>query len=240
VRGCLQTWVHSILPSSNKFCQMQHSSSSYLSQDDSCQSECTPRDQDSYRKNRAVINSPENRKKRGRFFAIFGKSNLENIENEPSHFEMSQEDSSQYSSSQFSQDFTDRLGGLSMKASQDPCSHSYDSRSITSADGNSFPFGSNSNSSISNRVCKFNPPSTMKVPPLSQIRSTSNREIPFISTSSSRRMSSESQPNGVNSKSLLPEDNRKQITIAPAIENPFIKEDIFLKDSKTTNRRKSM
>jgi hypothetical protein len=220
---------------------MQHSSSSYLSQDDSYQSECTPRDQDSYRKNRAVINSPENRKKRGRFFAIFGKSNSENIENEPSHFEMSQEDSSQYSSSQFSQDFTDRLGGLSMKASQDPCSHSHDSRSIASADGNSFPFGSNSNSSISNRAFKFNPPSAMKVPPLSQIRPSSNRDIPLISTSLSRRTSSESQPNGVNSKSLLPEDNRKQITIAPAIENPFFKEDNFFhRDAKTANRRKSM
>lgn len=219
---------------------MQHSTSSFLSQDDSHQSECTPRDQDSYRKNRAVINSPENRKKRGRFFAIFGKSNSENIENEPSHFEMSQEDSSQYSSSQFSQDFTDRLGGLSMKASQDPFSHSHDSRSVTSADGNSFPFGSNSNSSISNRAYKFNPPSIMKVPPLSQIRSNSNRETPYYSTSSSRRISSESQSNGVGVKSLLPEDNRKQITIAPAIENPFVKDDNLNKEAKITNRRKSM
>jgi hypothetical protein len=46
---------------------------SFLSQDDSRDSECTPRDHDGYRNDQ----SPRNRKKRGRFFAIFGKSNAE-------------------------------------------------------------------------------------------------------------------------------------------------------------------
>jgi hypothetical protein len=53
---------------------MHVNTNSFLSQDDSRESECTPRDQEGYRNDQS---SPRNRKKRGRFFAIFGKSNAE-------------------------------------------------------------------------------------------------------------------------------------------------------------------
>ena len=165
---------------------MQLNGGSYFSQDDSYESGCTPRNQDRHGK----INSPQNRKKRGRFFAIFGKSNAENIETEPSHFASSQDDSNQFS--QFSQDFTERLGGLSMKASQDHTSYSDDSRSMFSSDGggNSYPFGSNSNSAVSNRASKFTPFSSMKAP-LSQSKFSTNREVPLFSSSSTSAKRSE-------------------------------------------------
>lgn len=220
--------------------EMQPSCSSFCSQDDSYQSECTPRDQDSYQQSYAMMNSPENRKKRGRFFAIFGKSNAENLEIEPSHFNMSQDDSNKFSSSQFSQDFTDRLGCLSMKTSQDHW-YSHDSRSAFSGDGNSFPFGSNSNSSISNRNGKLNPMSTMKnPPPLSQSRLNSNREVPLYLSSSSKRTSSEALSSAANTIIQPSDSNRRQIAIAPAIENPFIKDESCSKNVKKSKmKRKS-
>lgn len=91
---------------------MYHSNSaSFLSQDDSRESGNTPSEHYQQHNHNEAAYSPQNKKKRGRFFAIFGKSNAENrLDNEPSHFNMSQDDSNQNSLSQFSQDFSDRLG----------------------------------------------------------------------------------------------------------------------------------
>ena len=168
--------------------------------EDSCQSDCTPRGEDCHRRSLGTGHSPGNKKKRGRFYAIFGKSNAEIEENDGNHFELSQDDSNHCSFSQISEDFTERLGGLTVKASQDQCSS-------LSNDGNSFPFGSNANF---HKSSKLNQPSGMKA---SQSRFYSNREVP--PTFSSRRSSTESlQP---------PEINRRQISIAPAVENPFMR-----------------
>ena len=212
----------------------------FFSQDDSYEGGCTPRDQSSHRNENMMTNSPHNRKKRGRFFAIFGKSNAENVEIEPSHFIMSQDDSNQRSLSQFSHDFTERLGGLSMKASQDQFNYSDDSRSNFSTDGNLNLFGSNSNSSMANRNSKFVPFSTMKAPQQSQSRFSTNREVPLFSIASKRpSSSSEGQgqghghaasssssgcgttTNGSASGTLPIECSQKQIIIPPAIDNPF-------------------
>lgn len=168
--------------------------------DDSCQSDCTPRVEDSHRRSLGTGHTPGNRKKRGRFYAIFGKSNAEIDDNEGNHFELSQDDSNQCSFSQISEDFTERLGGLTVKASQDQCS-------TMSNEGNSFPFGSSTNF---HKSSKFSQSSGMKA---SQSRFCSNREVP--PTLSSRRSATESL--------LPPEINRRQISIAPAVENPFLR-----------------
>lgn len=225
---------------------MKLSGGSFFSQDDSYDSGCTPNDQDTHKRDDAVMTSPQNRKKRGRFFAIFGKSNAENVEVEPSHFDMSQDDSNQRSLSQFSYDFNERLGGLSMKASQDLASHQDDSRSNFACDENSYQFGSNSNSSSSNRTGKFIPFSTMKTPSLSQPRFSTNREMgPFLN-SYTKRQSSEVQSNSSNGMAVAPapgpESSHRQILIAPAVENPFtLKRGNLSRDTdKSKVRRKSM
>lgn len=222
---------------------MKLSSSSFLSQDDSHDSGCTPSDQDAPKYNDAAMISPQNRKKRGRFFAIFGKSNAENNETEPSHFNMSQDDSNQRSLSQFSYDFTERLGGLSMKASQDISNYPDYSRSNFSCDESSYQLGSNSNSSISNRTSKFIPFSTVNAPSICQSRFSTNREVPIFSTSNWKRPTSESQPSSSSEMAvaLAPQTSQKQITIAPAIINPFIreKENLLRGSNHSKSRRKS-
>lgn len=199
---------------------------SFLSQDDSCPSECTPRDQNSLRRSSATIYSPENRKKRGRFFAIFGKSNAESTSIEPSHFEMSQDDSNQFPFSQFSQDFTDRLGGLSMKASQDNFSQSCEARSAMTNDGNSFPFGSNASSTTSYVNYKLNPPSSVKAPPHSRSRFNQNqnqsREVLTMPSSSSKVNYIREISNGAEMKGNAFENDCQRIIIPASIENPFL------------------
>lgn len=195
---------------------------SFLSQDDSCPSECTPRDQNSLRRSSATIYSPEIRKKRGRFFAIFGKSNAESNCTEPSHFELSQDDSNQFPFSQFSQDFTERLGGLSMKASQDNFSQSCDARSALLQDGNSFPFGSNASSTMSCVNFKLNPPSTVKAPLNPRSRLNPTCDAPQIPSSSSKS----NCPREVSTSSLrkgnVSENDCQKIVIPSPIENPFL------------------
>jgi hypothetical protein len=192
---------------------------SFLSQDDSCPSECTPRDQNSLRRSSATIYSPEIRKKRGRFFAIFGKNNAESNCTEPSHFELSQDDSNQFPFSQFSQDFTERLGGLSMKASQDNFSQSCDARSALLQDGNSFPFGSNASSTMSCVNFKLNPPSsTVKAPLNSRSRLNPTRDAPQTSSSNCPREVSTSTL----MKGSISENDCQKIVIPSSIENPFL------------------
>ena len=196
---------------------------SFLSQDDSCPSDCTPRDQNSLRRSSATIYSPENRKKRGRFFAIFGKSNAESNCSEPSHFELSQDDSNQFPFSQFSQDFTERLGGLSMKASQDNFSQSCDARSALLQDGNSFPFGSNASSSMSCVNFKLNPPSsTVKAPLNSRSRLNQTRDAPQSSSSSSKPNCVREVPTSSLMKGSFSENDCQKIVIPSSIENPFL------------------
>ena len=222
---------------------MKLSTGSFLSQDDSNDSGCTPNDRDVHKYNDAAMVSPQNKKKRGRFFAIFGKSNADNNETEPSHFNMSQDDSNQRSLSQFSYDFTERLGGLSMKASQDFSTHPDNSRSNFSYDENSHQIGSNSNSSISNRTSKFIPFSTVNASSICQTRFSTNREVPVFSTSNWKRPSSELQPNSSNeiAAALAPQNSQKQITIAPAITNTFLreKENLSRYSNQLKLRRKS-
>lgn len=195
---------------------------SFLSQDDSCPSECTPRDQNSLRRSSATIYSPEIRKKRGRFFAIFGKSNAESNCSEPSHFELSQDDSNQFPFSQFSQDFTERLGGLSMKASQDNFSQSCDARSALLQDGNSFPFGSNASSSMSCVNFKLNPPSTVKAPLNSRSRLNQTRDAPQSSSSSSKPICVREASTSSLMKGSVSENDCQKIVIPSSIENPFL------------------
>lgn len=209
---------------------MHLNSNSFLSQDDSHESGCTPRDHD-----RQDQSSPRNRKKRGRFFAIFGKSNAaeERVEDEPSHFAMSQDDSNQCSLSQFSQDFGDRIAALSMK-SQDYNYSDNDSRSALSTD-QGFSFQSNSNNSTNKS--KFVPFSSIKPPPLSQSK-YSNKEVPTFSSSSS--LSGQTSSHTVENNNT--ENSQKQITVASAIKNPFIKESHSLKreNDKLNSKRKPM
>lgn len=198
---------------------------SFLSQDDSCPSECTPRDQNSLRRSSATIYSPEIRKKRGRFFAIFGKSNAESNCTEPSHFELSQDDSNQFPFSQFSQDFTERLGGLSMKASQDNFSQSCDARSALLQDGNSFPFGSNASSTMSCVNFKLNPPSsTVKAPlnPRSRLNQTRDAPQTFSSSSSTKSNCPREVSTSSFMKGSLTENDCQKIVIPSPIENPFL------------------
>ena len=195
---------------------------SFLSQDDSCPSECTPRDQNSLRRSSATIYSPEIRKKRGRFFAIFGKSNAESNCTEPSHFELSQDDSNQFPFSQFSQDFTERLGGLSMKASQDNFSQSCDARSALLQDGNSFPFGSNASSSISYVNFKLNPPSTVKASLNSRSKYNQTRDAPQTSSSSTKSNCPREVSTSTLMKGSISENDCQKIVIPSSIENPFL------------------
>jgi hypothetical protein len=219
---------------------MQFSSASFLSQEDashaSLESSCTPIDQEIHQKDHDMMKSPQNRKKRGRFFAIFGKSNANaevEREIEPSHFNMSQDDTNEGSLSQFSQDFSDRLCGLSMKASQDPFIYSDNSKSSSRANSmsNLNPYSmSNPNSNRDNTFVPFSSMKLPQPPPLSQSRynpnsnpnsnnSNSNYEIPIPVVSSSSSARTSYQASNPNTKPMMTE---KQITIAPALTNPFI------------------
>lgn len=142
--------------------------------------------------------SPARKAKRGRFFAAFAQSQSsvdnakENDENDPPLFYMSQD--SMLGSSQFSQDFSDRLCRLNVQSSQDTNCHDI---SIVNEDSQSMD--------------GFN------------ISSLKSKDIPIFDNidDSDNKQSHQQNKNSTNSRTLPLQE--KQISIAPPLVNPFIK-----------------